>query len=561
MSGDNLREAKWNPARVIAALGKIGYQPVSALLDMVDNSVSNNATRVAIRVLTELEQREGPGRRRAFVSGFEIADDGCGMSEGRLDDALALGSSDDYYPDGTLSKFGMGMKSASASLGRRLTIISRDESGPAHTAVLDHDTISELGRYVYSLTESNPEEVARLDEVAAGSSGTLIVIDRINREAMMSPADIVDGLGTRAGVVYNFHLTRSEDPIEMTVNDEPIEPKDPLFVAEAMQDLSEYEWSGLAVQWIQRPQLIQLNEDGSLTATVAMTQLPHPPSVAKQTDTSQAQCRERYMIGAGQYGFYIYRNGRLISWAESLGMVPQDQDLYSFRGRLDIDSDADDVLNLDVTKSRIHLSEIARDQLTPLLSEGVKKSRAAWQQAGNRLKRLLEETPHDAINEDLSRISGLEERDDQIDLESAPAAERDRLEERRREAVEGREATDEEQRRVKDEAQVVQYVDVLENNQLWERAHDPTHGLIVRVNRSHRFLRELVEGQSDNPRLIKVLDIVLFALARAEYSLVYKSDFDGRVVESAMDEFRERAGGELSEITRRLNVNRIIGTE
>ena len=58
----------------------------------------------------------------------------------------------------------------------------------------------------------------------------------------------------------------------------------------------------------------------------------------------------------------------------------------------------------------------------------------------------------------------------------------------------------------------------------WERAYDPIRGLIVRVNRSHRLFRELIETQMENGSLIQVLDIFLFGLARAEFSLVYKSD-------------------------------------
>ena len=89
---------------------------------------------------------------------------------------------------------------------------------------------------------------------------------------------------------------------------------------------------------------------------------------------SQNECRSHYLIGAGNYGFYIYRNWRLISWADRLGFVPRDQDLYSFRGRLLINGDADDILNIDVTKSHIHLSEIAQDQLKLVIQEAVRKS-------------------------------------------------------------------------------------------------------------------------------------------------------------------------------------------
>lgn len=86
-----------------------------------------------------------------------------------------------------------------------------------------------------------------------------------------------------------------------------------------------------------------------------------------------------YGINAKNYGFYIYRNGRLISWGDFLGgLVTQDQDAYAFRAVLEIDKHSDDIPNLDVTKSRLHLSEIARTQLAQIVGEAKKKSVAAW---------------------------------------------------------------------------------------------------------------------------------------------------------------------------------------
>lgn len=299
---EELREGRLNAARLIAALGKIGYDPVSAILDMMDNSVSNDAHRVAIDVHTQREEREGRGRKRTYVSGFDIADDGCGMTADRLDDAIALGSSGKYYPEGTLSKFGLGLKSASASLGRRLAIISRGSDGKVNTVVLDQDIIAEQGRYVYQLSEATPEEVIQLDNIAAGSTGTLIKITKIFEENMISPAEIINRIESNAGVVYFFSLSRESSPLVISVNGHETSAKDPLFVsdiADMYGDLDEYGWDGTSVRWIQRKKPIQLREDGSITADVTMTQLPHPPSVARTEEMSQVQCRERYMIGAG----------------------------------------------------------------------------------------------------------------------------------------------------------------------------------------------------------------------------------------------------------------------
>ena len=64
------------------------------------------------------------------------------MDEEGLDNALTLGSSAERYSENTLSKFGMGLKTAASSLGKRLEMcISRSENdlGKVYKVVLDQD--------------------------------------------------------------------------------------------------------------------------------------------------------------------------------------------------------------------------------------------------------------------------------------------------------------------------------------------------------------------------------------------------------------------------------------
>jgi hypothetical protein len=479
------------------------------------------------------------------------------MSESGLHNALRLGSSKEGYRHKSLSKFGMGLKSASSSLGRRLILISRPQGAKAYPtkAILDHDTIQDTGQYVYHLTEPDPADIQALDAVTNGNSGTLVRLTKIHHDTMPTPATIRSELLNRVGVVYYYHLGGHNESkqVDIRLNDTPVDPIDPLFESQAEGDLDDHNWDGQTVQYINRRQSIQLAYDTPVHAYVTMTQLPHPPSVAHATDRSRKDVREQYRIGAGNYGFYIYRNGRLISWADSLSMVQQDQDLYSFRGRLEITSDADEILNLDVAKSRIKLSSLAEEQLKPLLSEGVKKSAFAWRNALVNVQRDLGSTPHDSINEDLDRVAELEEKEQQIEEEAAPPEERERLRERRSSALTGREATEEERERLRQTGERVQYVPSLADNQLWERAHDPTQGLIVRVNTSHRLYRELIQDQLQNEDLVKLFDLLMFSLAQAEYQSVYLSEIPDGTVETVLAYYRERAGNGMSEIVRKLS--------
>lgn len=552
-----------NAARVLAALGRIGYHPISAVLDIVDNSVSASAAKIVIKMSLIQGTSDGPGRRRTLIDSFSIIDNGQGMDEDGINNALSLGSSEEYYCAGTLSKFGLGLKSASSSLGKRLLICSRQEGKAALTAILDQNKLTD--NYEYDLSSSTKEEIQILDShCGKGKSGTIIKIEDIHHESMPKAIEIIEGIKDKAGIIFYYHLKGTEPvskKIDLSINydgnDERIEPLDPLFCNEIGKkngDLDERNWDGMSVKWIQHPQKFQLDPKGTASAVVEITQLPHPPSVNTFGDMSQAECRQKYNIGAGNYGFYIYRNGRLISWADSLnGQIPQDQDLYSFRGRILIEGDADDVLNLDVTKSRIYLSEIAHDQLTPIVSEAKKKSRSSWQNAKKTIAQKTSSDPHAEINAELDKFGDLDEKGQILDEETAPEKERKKMKERRKKIAKESPIKPEESEKLVKQGQRVQYVDELDNNQLWERALDAKEGLIVRVNKAHRLYRDIISIHSENSDLIKILDIFFFSLAKGEYDTLYSGEFETDLVEKVIGEYRIKVGGQFAEILRKLN--------
>ena len=559
----NLKDGGWDPGRVFQALGRIGYDPVSAILDLVDNSVSAGATSVVINLNQEREKRkEGQrGRLRATLKSLVIVDNGCGMDEEGLANALTLGSPPQIHNKHTLSKFGMGLKTATSSLGKRLEIISRAKNDlTVRKVVLDQDVINQQRRYVYELTEPTEEDSKELDTCVLGKSGTLIRVTKLFNKSLPRTSEIVNGLKSKAGVTYYYYLKGLVDGVKrfsLKIDDVEVTAVDPLFVSEIGvddADLNEHTWDGLHPKWITKSQSFQLDSTRSIFGKIDITQLPHPPSVEAKGLMSRADCRAHYLINPGNYGLYIYRNWRLISWADSLGFFLPDQDLYAFRGRLLINSEADDILNIDVTKSHIHLSEIAQDQLTPIILEALKKSRTAWKTAHRVTVEPLTQNPHDTANQALIPIAELQIDEDRRDEDVAPLEERKELEQRRNKAINAKPINAKDQQRVSETGHRVLYVDTLDNNQLWERAHDPTRGLIVRINRSHSFCRDILDTIPENSNLLKVIDIFFFTIARGEYDLVYKSEHDNDKIEEIMTEYRERVGGTLLDIIRKLDL-------
>ena len=522
------KKGSWSASRVLFALGRMGYKPVSAILDIVDNSVSADAGNVNVILSQEILENDHRGSGKISLNSIQIIDDGDGMDEQGIDEALQLGSSEEFYKKDTLSKFGMGLKSAASSLGRKLEIISREQNGTTLTAVLDQDVIMETDEYLYDIAESSDEDVALLNEHCGNpdSSGTIIRISKIRHQNLPPVIDIIEGLKIKSGVIYHFYLAgciTDRKPLTISIDSEPVAHFDPLFIDEIDKEnpnLDEKAWVGTSVKWITKPQTIQLDVS-EITAELAITQLPHPPTVQAHGIMSRAQCNKKYMIGAKNYGIYIYRNGRLISWGDRLdGMITQDQDLYSFRGRLLIKADSDDVLNIDVTKSRIQLSGIAYDQIYPLIQEAKKKSTAAWNTGKNIVASITASNPHDIISEELDRVGKILEKEKVVKEEAEPIKEKEEKRNRRERIAEERKTTDQEREKLATTGQRVHYVSSLDNNQLWERAHDPECGIIVRVNQSHRLIREIINLQAENTTLIKLVDLIFFGLALGEYNLV-----------------------------------------
>ena len=103
-----------DPRGILNALSRIGYSMAEAISDLLDNSVDAKADQVLIRLWHD-------GERLTEVS---IVDNGRGMAESVLDEAMRFGAQVPHE-EADLGKFGLGLKSATFSQARRLTVVSR----------------------------------------------------------------------------------------------------------------------------------------------------------------------------------------------------------------------------------------------------------------------------------------------------------------------------------------------------------------------------------------------------------------------------------------------------
>ena len=118
---------------LMTSMRAMGYSFESAIADIIDNSVSAFARNIWIRFpIDPLD---------CYVA---ICDDGFGMTKEELFDAMKYGSEQKrgYRSEDDLGRFGLGLKAASLSQCKRLTVASK-KGGKIAAYIWDLDVILE----------------------------------------------------------------------------------------------------------------------------------------------------------------------------------------------------------------------------------------------------------------------------------------------------------------------------------------------------------------------------------------------------------------------------------
>lgn len=570
-----MEELKINPGRLIFGLSRIGYTTSSALCDIIDNSVRASANKIDL--IVKKERSDFSDQRKNNISQYIIIDNGSGMDEQGIKDALTLGSSDAEYDDKSLSKFGLGLKSASFSQGDVLDIISSKGDGVFNKFTLSLNEIIKEDTYFALKSDLDNEDNTLVEKFLSDGKGTIIRVKDIRKNNHPSVRNTINELKRKIGGIYYYFI--ENEGLEISINqDITIEAFDPLFVNEANKNgnLDENDWNGEEVKWIEKQQELTLDNELGIKIKIEITQLPYPPIFKFKEKGGDKIIRDKYNIGSGNYGFYVYRNDRLISWASQLdGIMPLDQDFYSFRGRLIINDEADDFFNIDVKKSHITLSEEALQVINDFVFDAKSKSKLAWQSANIYRKSILNKEPNELANIIVDNFNQTEllPGDDLISEEEALARmsliKSDMMEnlsniakmafEDKGESIDEDDLTDEQKKyaltgddKNPNLKKIFRVTSVLDNH-LWEPYHDTDLGTCVRINKYHIFARLIYDKNSENVGLQIIFDLMLLQFAEAEvyaYKNIGKYQYEELI--SILKEFRRICSDFLANMCRKL---------
>jgi hypothetical protein len=349
-----LSSAAPSAARLTSSLRDIGYDFVSAIADLIDNSIAAGATDVAVEI-----EFAGPD------STIYIADNGCGLNARGMLEALRFGSRR-TYESGDLGRYGLGLKTASLSQARCVTVISRSaDRKRALWRSLDLDLIAELDDWVLA---ENPRDraVARSEEMLGTGTGTVVVWQNLDRVLPTSGAHggwakrrfevLVEKTKRHLAMVFHRFLTgENKAPrISISVNGDKVLAWDPFVRHEpGTQQLS--------------TQQFEL-ESATGVGTVELRRYILP---GKRTFSSL----EAFDNAAGplnwnrQQGLYVYRENRLVQWGSWGGTRGIDEHTKLARASLDFTSTLDEVFNINVAKMRVSVPAQLKQMLDRPVSE------------------------------------------------------------------------------------------------------------------------------------------------------------------------------------------------
>lgn len=550
-------EVKMNAARVCYAISKIGYRPSSAIMDIVDNSVTAEATSIFINL--ELDPDKTLAKKDNVLS-YTIIDNGKGMSDKEIINSLKLGS-DAFYDARSLSKYGMGLKSAGLSLGNKISIASKKNGVLSHLYYLDFEALEES----YKITKDSVSKIGNElhQTLESFDSGTIVLIEKCQNRNSLSAKKTIAELTDRLGVTYNGFIQNKKLDLQVKYSGlkKPIEVQglDILFenIATKGFDPDKYEGKLPCKVLDETVKLTQTGEEELARLKVVIFPQVQMSKNKDLTAEEKAQIKS-YKIARENSGFFIYRNGRLVRWGDKLdGIVSRD--LIGFRASLEINTSHDEVLKVDVSKQRLDIPDEILDKLEVLVRQAKKDSDEAFKRCAAMCK------------DDLSEGEKFNERNQFIaeeDPEESSFTNKDREEERKRKKK-NIELTQEELEK-SDEAKVpaensqatdgettppeqvyhfekIRYSDKVSSQNLWEAHRDPSEGVFVRINKNHPLYSTILADFPSYSAARQTIEAIIWSLAASEIlSCENITDLSDDQIRKVLDKFKRLTSWNLS---------------
>jgi hypothetical protein len=347
------------------SLRDMGYEFSTAIADLLDNSIEAHATRIRIDVEFDADD-----------SWVRCADNGDGMTPSMIREAMRYGSSRDYSED-DLGKFGLGMKVASLSQCRNLSVASRTSNDRADISAYgwDFEHVEKTDKWeIVDLRGSGMP--ASLREPLLDEPGTVVLWRRLDRilgykhpygeharkRLSLMCREAEDYL---AMVFHRFIAgeAKGKKKLKITLNGNEVEPWDPYCRSEPHT---------------RKLPAVPIKVDHQ---NVSGYMILEPYILPNQSRFSSP---EAFKLASGpanwnqQQGFYIYRADRLIQSGGWNRLRTMDEHTKLARIAVKFSPQLDEAFKVNVAKMRVQLPLQVRDQIEAALKPVIKLAQEAY---------------------------------------------------------------------------------------------------------------------------------------------------------------------------------------
>ncbi|MFJ4472479.1 ATP-binding protein [Streptomyces sp. NPDC089424] len=333
------------------ALTNQGYGFEVAVADLIDNSIDAGADKIVVHFLRDAER----------ILSLLIIDNGKGMDDSGLNAAMTVGRRRDYG-ESALGMYGTGLKAASLSHASSLTVVSRTKQSRAAGRRLTAEGIEDSFRCDTVDPRYAQDLVDRYDGVIEWH-GTIVRWDHVRAfetitrgqgDQFLSKA--ISRLEMHLGLYLHRFLQQGLklDIAVWDVNSDESEIGEEVDHI-AVEALDPFGYKVPGRKGYPREFVAPVEGLGDVVLTAHIW-----PAKSKQAGFRQ--------IGslADRQGFYFYRNNRLVQAGGWNGLRNQEGHLALARVAVDLPTQKNSVISLDVKKERV--------TVTPAFTVGVEKA-------------------------------------------------------------------------------------------------------------------------------------------------------------------------------------------
>ena len=361
---------------LVESLRAFGYSLETAIADLIDNSISADATEIWIDF-----------HWNGSKSAITITDNGHGIPQDEMLQVMKFGSKspDDTRHDKDLGRFGLGLKTSSLSQAKSFTVCSKTDTEQISSMQWDIDHIKQTNDWTILIPEYTSGHQF-MNRLKALQHGTVVIWEKMDRvvsagwmvERQQDEYKFIEmklKVQEHVSMVFHRYLEGIRPSLKIYMDNIKVEPWDPFCeIHNATHRTPE--------------EIIPFGEG---TVSIKGFVLPHKDKLTiEEYDNLKGPKGWN-----GQQGFYIYRNRRMLVSGSWLGLGDnkawtKEEQYKLARIRIDIPNSLDSDWSIDVKKSTAKPPLILKDRLMKLAQDVRTKAREVFAHRGQYKKRSSE---------------------------------------------------------------------------------------------------------------------------------------------------------------------------